>query len=54
LLLKNSGWAVLLTLVGIAIYLFAFRPEPFFFWVLGLQTALLLWKHRADFLIRYS
>lgn len=54
LLLKNSGWAVLLTLAGMAAYLYIFRPEPLFFWVLGLQTGLLLWKHRADFVIHNS
>ncbi|GAB4495288.1 MAG: glycerol-3-phosphate 1-O-acyltransferase PlsY [Anaerolineales bacterium] len=54
LLLKNSGWAVLLTLAGMAVYIYFFRPEPLFFWVLGLQTVLLLWKHRMDFAIRSS
>jgi glycerol-3-phosphate acyltransferase PlsY len=53
-LLKNSGWAVLLTLAGMAVYLYFFRREPLFFWVLGLQTVLLLWKHRADFVVRHS
>lgn len=48
LLLKNSGWTVLLTLAGMAVYLVIFRPEPLFFWVLGMQTVLLLWKHRFD------
>jgi len=48
ILLKNSGWTVVLTLLGMALYLFLARPEPLFFWVLGLQTLLLLWKHRAD------
>lgn len=54
LLLKNSGWAVLLTLTGMGIYLSIFRPEPLFFGVLGLQTVLLLWKHRLDFVLRNS
>jgi len=49
ILLKNSGWTVVLTLLGMAIYLFFARPETLFFWVLGLQAVLLLWKHRADF-----
>jgi acyl phosphate:glycerol-3-phosphate acyltransferase len=48
LLLKNSGWTVALTLIGMAIYLFFARPEAFLFWVLGLQAVLLLWKHRDD------
>lgn len=48
LLLKNSGWAVTLTLIGMAIYLSLARPEALFFWILGLQTVLLLWKHRYE------
>ena len=48
LLLKNSGWTVVLTLLGMAIYLFLVRPEAFFFWVLGLQAVLLLWKQRGE------
>lgn len=48
ILLKNSGRAVVLTLAGMAVYLVFFRPEPLFLWVLGLQTVLLLWKHRFD------
>jgi acyl phosphate:glycerol-3-phosphate acyltransferase len=48
LLLKNSGWALLLTLLGMAIYLYFFRFSPLFFWILGLQTLLLMWKHRDD------
>ncbi len=48
LLLKNSGWTVVLTLAGMAVYLYFFRPEPLFFWVLGLQAVLLIWKHRFD------
>lgn len=48
ILLKSSGWAVLLTLAGMGVYLWLARPEPLFFWVLGLQTVLLVWKHRFD------
>ena len=48
LFLKNSGWAVTLTLLAMAAYLWLARPEPLFGWVLGLQSALLLWKHRHD------
>lgn len=51
-LLKRSGWAVLLTLTGMGVYLFFFRPEPLFWGVWGLQVVLLLWKHRMDFAIR--
>jgi acyl phosphate:glycerol-3-phosphate acyltransferase len=52
ILLKNSGRAVVLTLIGMAAYLYFARPEPLFLWILALQTILLLWKHRGDFLIR--
>jgi glycerol-3-phosphate acyltransferase PlsY len=48
LLLKNSGWAVMLSLAGMAVYLYFFRPDALFFWVLGLQAVLLAWKHWAD------
>jgi glycerol-3-phosphate acyltransferase PlsY len=48
LLLKNSGWTVVLTLIGMAIYLFFVRHERLFLWVLGVQAVLLLWKHRDD------
>jgi acyl phosphate:glycerol-3-phosphate acyltransferase len=48
ILLKNSGWTVLLTLFGMAVYLLLVKPELLFLWVLGLQSVLLLWKHRDD------
>ena len=48
LLLKNSGWTVGLTLFGMAAYIYFFRSDTLFFWVLGLQSVLLLWKHRDD------
>ena len=48
LLLRNSGWAVLLTLIVMGVYLFFARPEPLLFWVLGFQSILLIWKHRAE------
>lgn len=54
ILLKKSGWAVVLTLFGMAAYLYFFRPEPLFFWVLGLQSVLLVWKHRFDLAIGKS
>jgi glycerol-3-phosphate acyltransferase PlsY len=54
ILLKNAGRAVILTLAGMAAYLAFFRPDPLFFWVLGFQTILLLWKHRSDLLNRNS
>jgi len=52
ILLKNSGRAVILTLLGMAVYLVFARPEPLFFWVLGLQATLLIWKHRFELLSR--
>lgn len=48
LTLRNSGWALLLTLLTLGVYLWLFLPEPSFFVILALQSALLLWKHRAD------
>jgi len=47
-LLRNSGWTVVLTLLGIAAYLLCFRPETLLLEILGLQTILLIWKHRYD------
>jgi acyl phosphate:glycerol-3-phosphate acyltransferase len=52
ILLKNSGRAVVLTLIGMAIYLYFVRPEPLFFWVLGLQSILLIWKHRFELIVK--
>jgi acyl phosphate:glycerol-3-phosphate acyltransferase len=54
LLLKKSGWAVVFTLLGMTAYLYFFRPESLFFWVLGLQSVLLVWKHRFDLVIGKS
>jgi len=48
-LLRKSGWAVLLTLLGIAGYLLLFRPELLLLEVLALQIILLIWKHRFEF-----
>lgn len=48
ILLKNSGWAVALTLLAMAAYLLVLNPNPLFLWVLSLQATLLLWKHRDD------
>jgi glycerol-3-phosphate acyltransferase PlsY len=48
ILLKNSGWAVLLTLAGMAVYIYFVRSDAMLLWVLGLQSVLLLWKHRKD------
>ncbi|PWH12959.1 MAG: hypothetical protein DDG59_14970 [Anaerolineae bacterium] len=46
--LRNSGWALLLTLASVGVYLWLFNPDPLFLTVLALQSALLLWKHRQD------
>jgi hypothetical protein len=46
--LRNAGWALLLTLVSIGLYLGIFLPDPLLLVVLLLQSALLLWKHRQD------
>lgn len=54
LLFRRSALAVLLTLAGVGVYLLFFRPDALFFWVLGLQTVLLLWKHRQELLMRDS
>ncbi|MCS6908730.1 MAG: glycerol-3-phosphate acyltransferase [Anaerolineales bacterium] len=48
LLLRNSGWAILLTLITVGVYLAVFLPQPTFLAVLALQSALLLWKHRQE------
>lgn len=47
-LLKNSGWAVVLALAGMATYLIWFRPDTLLLEILGLQSILLIWKHRYD------
>ncbi len=48
LTLRNSGWSLLFTLITLGVYLWLFLPESSFFVILALQSALLLWKHRAD------
>lgn len=48
LLLKPSGWAVLLTLIGIFIFLLLFLPEPLFLIILSLQSIILIGKHGQD------
>ncbi|GAB4471141.1 MAG: hypothetical protein Kow0088_04560 [Anaerolineales bacterium] len=46
--LRNSGWALLFTLIVIAIYLGFLRSDWLLFLVLALQSGLLIWKHRQD------
>jgi glycerol-3-phosphate acyltransferase PlsY len=48
LLLRPSGWAVLLTLVGIFLFLLIWNPIPTFITVLMGHSLLLIWKHRED------
>jgi glycerol-3-phosphate acyltransferase PlsY len=48
LLLKNSGWALLFTLLGMGVYLWMVRPEVILLAILSLQTLLVLWKYRAE------
>jgi acyl phosphate:glycerol-3-phosphate acyltransferase len=52
--LKKSAWAVMFTLLGMGIYIFFVHPDPLFFWVLGLQTVLSIWKHRQELVTRNS
>lgn len=48
LLLRPSGWAVLLTLAGLFIVILFWNPLPLFISVLMGHTALLIWTHRQD------
>ncbi len=50
LLLRNSLRAILITLLAVALYLIFQRPDPLFFWIFSLQSALVLWKHRHEML----
>lgn len=45
---RPSGWAVLLTLVGILLFLLVWNPIPTFIAVLMGHSLLLIWKHRED------
>ncbi|MGD8584936.1 MAG: glycerol-3-phosphate acyltransferase [Chloroflexota bacterium] len=48
LLLRPSGWAVLLTLAGLLLFLLIWDPRPVFLAVLGGHVLLLVWKQRQD------
>lgn len=48
LLLRPSGWAVLVTLVGLLLFLLIWNPLPIYIAVLGGHTLLLIWKHRQE------
>lgn len=45
----RSGWAVLLALLCLIAYYLITRPDPVILAVLAINTALLVWKYRADF-----
>lgn len=47
-LLDASGWAVLLTLVGLGVVLLAWMPDPLLLAVLAGQAVILAWTHRVD------
>jgi glycerol-3-phosphate acyltransferase PlsY len=43
-----SGWAVMLTMLGLLFYLLMFHPDPVLLAVWGGNTLILAWKHRED------
>ena len=47
-LLRPNGWAVVLALLTVLVYLLAFRPDPLLIVVTIGQLALLTYTHRAD------
>jgi glycerol-3-phosphate acyltransferase PlsY len=47
-LLDAAGWAVMLTLGGMAVLLIAWMPDPLLLAVLSGQAIILAWTHRAD------
>lgn len=47
-LLDVGGWAVMLTLAGMAAVLMVWMPDPLLLAVLAGQVAILAWTHRAD------
>ena len=47
-LLRPNGWAVVLALLTVLVYLLAFRPDPLLIAVTIGQLALLAYTHRAD------
>jgi glycerol-3-phosphate acyltransferase PlsY len=44
----NSGWSVVLMLIGTLLYLAIFRPEPAMLAIIPGLIAILGWKYRAD------
>lgn len=53
-LITVSGWAIMLALLTIGLYLLLFNPDPLLLAVLLGQMALLGWTHRADLAQRPS
>ena len=47
-LLDVDGWAVMLTLLGLAAILVVWMPNPLFLAVLAAQVVVLAWTHRTD------
>ena len=47
-LLTPPGWAVMLALAGILVSLLFWLPDPLLLAVLGCQTLILAWTHRAN------
>ncbi|HRJ56934.1 MAG TPA: glycerol-3-phosphate acyltransferase [Anaerolineales bacterium] len=52
LTIKHSGWSAVLTMIGMAVYIYIAHPLPIFFWVIGLQFILVIWKHRRELAAR--
>jgi glycerol-3-phosphate acyltransferase PlsY len=48
LLLRPSGWAVMITIAGLFLFLLFWNPLPTFLAVLFGQLLLLIWTHRED------
>jgi glycerol-3-phosphate acyltransferase PlsY len=48
LLIRPSGWAVALTLIGLFLFLYIWNPIPTFVIILVGQSALLLWKQKQE------
>jgi acyl phosphate:glycerol-3-phosphate acyltransferase len=50
--LKHSAWSAMLTLLGMSIYIYFVHPLSIFFWIIGMQSMLSIWKHRYELLTR--
>lgn len=49
LIQNNPAWAVIASILSIALFLIFCNPNPIFGMILGIQAILLLWTHRKDF-----